>query len=117
MAESAGAAPTIYKIYRGVIVIGLGLSLVKLWSAAIVFAAFIGYIAKSVLTYFRTKDKYQFELTRNLYVKNLDNNAGVNFLRGVTTLYSSFTPSREIHMPPASMKTMKKMQNRAGGTA
>ena len=73
----SGAAPTIYKIYRGAIVIGLGLSLTNIYSAIIVISAFIGYIAKSVLTYFRTKDKYQFELTKNLYVKNLDNNAGV----------------------------------------
>ena len=73
----SGAAPTIYKIYRGAIVIGLGLSLTNIYSAIIVLSAFVGYIAKSVLTYFRTKDKYQFELTKNLYVKNLDNNAGV----------------------------------------
>ncbi len=39
--------------------------------------AIIGYIVKSILSYFRTKDKYQFGLTKNLYLKNLGNNSGV----------------------------------------
>ena len=42
-----------------------------------VLGAFIGYLVKSVLAYYRTKDKYQFDLTRSLYLKNLDNNSGV----------------------------------------
>jgi hypothetical protein len=38
-----------------------------------------GYGVKSFLGYLRTKDKYQLNLTRNLYYQNLDNNAGVMF--------------------------------------
>ena len=36
-----------------------------------------GYVVKSVLGYFRTKNKYQFGLTKSLYLKNLDNNLSV----------------------------------------
>ena len=43
----------------------------------LVASAIIGYIIKSVLSYLRTKDKYQFGLTKNLYLKNLGNNSGV----------------------------------------
>jgi hypothetical protein len=39
----------------------------------------LGYGVKSFLGYQRTKDKYQLNLTRNLYYQNLDNNAGVLF--------------------------------------
>lgn len=37
----------------------------------------LGYGAKSVFGYLRTKEKYQHNLTRSLYFQNLDNNAGV----------------------------------------
>ena len=36
-----------------------------------------GYAAKSIFGYLRTKDKYQHNLTKNLYYQNLGNNAGV----------------------------------------
>jgi hypothetical protein len=39
----------------------------------------LGYGAKSYFGYVRTKEKYQFRLTRSLYYQNLDNNAGVLF--------------------------------------
>jgi hypothetical protein len=39
----------------------------------------LGYAVRSVLGYFRTKDKYRLVLTRRLYYQNLDNNAGVLF--------------------------------------
>jgi hypothetical protein len=49
----------------------------------IAFLGFVGgtagYGVKSFLGYLRTKDKYQLNLTRNLYYQNLDNNAGVLF--------------------------------------
>ena len=49
----------------------------------LVFLGFVGgtagYGVKSFLGYLRTKDKYQLNLTRNLYYQNLDNNAGVLF--------------------------------------
>lgn len=37
----------------------------------------IGYGVRSFLGYVHTKEKYQLNLTRNLYYQNLDNNAGV----------------------------------------
>jgi hypothetical protein len=37
----------------------------------------LGYGVKSFFGYLKTKDKYQNNLTRNLYFQNLDNNAGV----------------------------------------
>ena len=43
----------------------------------IVSGAIIGYLVKSVLSYLRTKEKYQFGLTKSLYLKNLGNNSGV----------------------------------------
>ena len=49
----------------------------KLLPLLIVTGAIIGYFVKSVLSYFRTKQKYQFGLTKSLYLKNLGNNSGV----------------------------------------
>lgn len=39
----------------------------------------LGYGGKSLFGYLRTKEKYQYTLTRSLYYRNLDNNAGVLF--------------------------------------
>ena len=36
-----------------------------------------GYAVKSIFGYIRTKDRYQHNLTKNLYYQNLGNNAGV----------------------------------------
>ena len=48
------------------------------WSAILV-ALLIGYLVKSVLSYFQTKNRYQLNLTRNLYFQKLDSNAGVGY--------------------------------------
>ena len=53
------------------------------------------YISKSFFSYFRTREKYEFELTRSLYLKNLDNNAGV--------LYRIFNESEEQELCEALM--------------
>jgi len=45
---------------------------------ALVFGL-LGYAVKSFFGYMRTKEKHQFNLTQNLYFKNLDNNIGVLF--------------------------------------
>ncbi len=39
----------------------------------------VGYGVKSVFGYLNTKNKYQLNVTRNLYYQNLDNNLGVLF--------------------------------------
>jgi hypothetical protein len=72
----SGAALAIYKI----ITLGLLVTLATVaafWNWVILIAVTLGYLIRSVLSYFRTRDKYQFGLTRNLFVKNLDNNVGV----------------------------------------
>ncbi len=78
-----GAAPKLYQLYRvirGVFLVGAATAaIIGDWGPYLIVAAIIGYFIKSFLTYFRTKDKYEFTLTRNLYLKNLDNNSGVIF--------------------------------------
>lgn len=39
----------------------------------------IGYVVKSFLSYFHTKDRHLLNLTRNLYFQKLDSNAGVAY--------------------------------------
>ncbi len=48
------------------------------WSAILV-GLIIGYMIKSVFSYFQTKNRYQLNLTRNLYFQKLDANAGVGY--------------------------------------
>ena len=81
---------------RGKILMPTAMALFKLWrffvvltavvissfvdnilALLVVSGAIIGYCVKSVLSYFRTKQKYQFGLTKSLYLKNLGNNSGV----------------------------------------
>ena len=47
---------------------------IKFW---VIPAAIIYYIIKGFLSYQKTKDKYQLNLTRHLYFQNLNNNSGV----------------------------------------
>jgi hypothetical protein len=47
---------------------------IKYW---VIPAAVIYYIIKGFLSYKKTKDKYQLNLTKHLYFQNLDNNSGV----------------------------------------
>lgn len=72
----SGVAMAAYKITRGAMLVTLfTLSAVYHW---LLFAGVLGfYLFRGLLSYLRTKDKYQFGLTRNLYLKNLDNNFGV----------------------------------------
>lgn len=70
---------------------GLLMSMRKIASYAILFAALalhwsaiavvlvVGYLVKSVMSYFQTKNKYQLNLNRNLYFQKLDSNAGVGY--------------------------------------
>lgn len=74
-------AMALYKLSRFVVAIGVlwfaAYTIDELFSSLILLGAIIGYVAKSVLSYFRTKTKYQFGLTKSLYLKNLGNNSGV----------------------------------------
>ena len=72
----SSAAMTVYKIFRvGVFLTIIAAAWVIKWALAI--AVLVGYFTKATFSYFNTKDKYQFGLTKSLYHKNLDNNAGV----------------------------------------
>jgi hypothetical protein len=48
------------------------------WTA-ILIGLVIGYLIKSVMSYFQTKNRYQLNLTKNLYFQKLDTNAGVGY--------------------------------------
>ena len=48
------------------------------WTA-VLLVLLCGYVVKSVMSYFQTKNRYQLNLTRNLYFQKLDTNAGVAY--------------------------------------
>lgn len=73
----SGLAVTIYKIVRVVTLVAVATVLTAIWEWALLLGGLGIYIFKSFAGYNRTKDKYQLDLTKNLYLKNLDNNAGV----------------------------------------
>ena len=70
----SGTVITFYKFFRSVFVLTVAFTYSAIVGWIVFLGASIGYIIKSVLSYFRTKTKYQFGLTKSLYVKNLDNN-------------------------------------------
>ena len=77
-------AMALFKMSRFFVLLGtislVGLAVAKfddILALLLVTGAIIGYFVKSVLSYFRTKQKYQFGLTKSLYLKNLGNNSGV----------------------------------------
>ena len=73
----SGMAITIYKISRSALLLGLAFSWNTFFGLTVLIGGSIGYLVKSVMSYFRTKNDYQSGLTKNLYLKNLDNNLGV----------------------------------------
>ena len=73
----SGMAITIYKISRSALLLGLAFSWSAVFGWTVLVGGSIGYLVKSVTSYFRTKKNYQSGLTKNLYLKNLDNNLGV----------------------------------------
>ncbi len=74
----SGLAFTVYRIVRGAVAIAFAGAYGILAFLGLI-AGTIGYGVRSFFGYLRTKDKYQADLTRNLYYQNLDNNAGVLF--------------------------------------
>ena len=75
----SGMAITIYKLIRGLIVLTLAITVSAILAWIVFIGAVGGYVFKSVMGYFRTKSKFEFGLTRSLYLKNLDNNSSVLF--------------------------------------
>jgi hypothetical protein len=90
----SGIALTSYKIVRAAAVLTLA-TLAGVWGWVLLIGALTAYVVRSILGFVRTKDKYQFDLTRNLYLKNLDNNAGV--------LYRIFNEAEEQELCEAIM--------------
>ncbi len=74
----SGLVLTIVKIVKGALALTL-VSLYGLLGFLGLVGGTLGYGIKSFFGYLRTKDKYQLNLTKNLYFQNLDNNAGVLF--------------------------------------
>lgn len=74
----SGLVLTIYKIVRGAVALAFA-GAYGIFGFLTFVGGAIGYGVKSFFGYLRTKDKYQADLTRNLYYQNLDNNAGVLF--------------------------------------
>jgi len=72
----SGAALLIYKIVQGALAVTL-ITIFAIWQWLVLIALLTGYLVRSFLSYLGTKNKYQLGLTRNLYLKNLDNNSGV----------------------------------------
>ena len=73
----SGMAITIYKISRSALLLGLAFSWNTFFGLTVLIGGSVGYLVKSVMSYFRTKNDYHSGLTKNLYLKNLDNNLGV----------------------------------------
>lgn len=72
----SSAAMTVFKIFRvGVFLTIVAAAWIIKWMLAA--AVLVGYVTKATFSYFSTKEKYQFGLTKNLYLKNMDNNSGV----------------------------------------
>lgn len=76
------------------------------WSAVLV-GLLVGYLIKSVFSYFQTKKKYQLNLTRNLYFQKLGANAAVGhhaiqlahqqaWLEAILALYALLTADQPI---------------------
>lgn len=74
----SGIIMTIMKIAKGALALAFA-GVYGLLGLLGLVGGTIGYGIKSFFGYLRTKEKYQLDLTKNLYFKNLDNNAGVLF--------------------------------------
>lgn len=74
----SGVAMTGWKLFQGAMVVAVTSAYGMLTYLGLI-AATLGYGVKSFFGYLRTQQKYQLNLTRNLYYQNLDNNAGVMF--------------------------------------
>ncbi|MCE9548771.1 MAG: DUF3754 domain-containing protein [Planctomycetia bacterium] len=72
----SGLAVLVYKALTGALFLAVA-GLYGLLTYIGFIGGTLGYGVKSILGYQRAKEKYQLNLTRNLYYQNLDNNAGV----------------------------------------
>ena len=73
----SGTVITGYKLFRSLLVLSVAFTFNAIFGWLVFIGVSVGYIVKSFLSYFRTKNKYQFGLTKSLYLKNMDNNLSV----------------------------------------
>ena len=74
----SGIGMTLWKLFRLVLLVAV-ITTSKLLVLAGLIGATLGYIFRSVTSYFQTKKNYELNLTRSLYFQKLDSNAGVIF--------------------------------------
>ena len=73
----SGTVITAYKLFRSLLVLSVAFTFNAIFGWLVFIGVSGGYIVKSFFSYFRTKNKYQFGLTKSLYLKNMDNNLSV----------------------------------------
>jgi len=73
----SGIVLSIVKIVRLMVAVTIFATLATFIQFWVIPAGIIYYVIKGFLSYQKTKDKYQLNLTRHLYFQNLDNNSGV----------------------------------------
>ncbi len=73
-----GIGVTLFKLFRGAVVIA-ATGLAAVMGVTVLVIGVVGYVIRSVFSYFRTKDKYLLNMTQSLYFQKLDSNAGVIF--------------------------------------
>lgn len=77
----SGLGITVLKILKGAVILAFA-GIAGLLAIAGLVAGAIGSGMKSFNGYWKTKNKYELSLTRNLYYQNLDNNEGVLYRLG-----------------------------------
>ena len=73
----SGIVWNIVKILRLMVAVAIFASLAQFIKFWVIPAGIIYYIFRGFISYKKTKDKHQLNLTRHLYFQNLDNNSGV----------------------------------------
>jgi hypothetical protein len=74
----SGLTMTVWKLLQGALTVAAA-GIAGLLAVLGLLVGALGYSAKSLMGYLRTKEKHQLTLTQSLYYRNLDNNAGVLF--------------------------------------
>lgn len=72
----SGIGMTLWKLARLVLLVAV-VTTSKLFVVVGLLGATIGYVVRSISSYFNTKKNYELNLTRSLYFQKLDSNAGV----------------------------------------
>ena len=73
-----GIGMSLWKLARLVLLVAV-ITTSKLLVLAGLLGATIGYIVRTITSYFQTKKNYELNLTRSLYFQKLDSNAGVMY--------------------------------------